>query len=108
MYVSAFPGPGGKRQVSTSGGGYPRWSRDGRELFYVDLENRIVSAEVKHQGTSIEIGSVTPLFEIRRPLQIYPYEVSTDGQRFLVNTRLEESTADPISVVVNWQDTLKE
>jgi Tol biopolymer transport system component len=93
----------GKWQVSTAGGLEPRWRHDGRELFYVS-SSTLMAVPVKTDGTSFEAGIPTPLFEI--PL-LSPvknrFVVSRDGQRFLVNVRLEQATTiDSIQVLVNW------
>src|SRR5215831_3913966 len=55
------PGPGGKWQVSPGGGCYPRWRRDGKELFYLSTDNRIMAAEVNTGGSSFGIGATKPL-----------------------------------------------
>ena len=110
VYVLPFHGldggrPGGKR-VSTAGGGWPRWRHDGREVVYLAPDNTLVSATVNSQGATFEVGAVRPLFRVRpRPfvrLDAYPYDVSSDGQRFLVNTFVDETTSMAITLVVNW------
>jgi eukaryotic-like serine/threonine-protein kinase len=65
VYVAPFPGAGGKWQVSTAGGAAPRWRGDGRELFYMAADNRIMSAEIAPKGGRLEIGAVQPLFQSR-------------------------------------------
>ncbi len=86
VYVLPFPGPGGKRQISTEGGGYPQWARDGRELFYLnDLQMMAVDIETEPGFTA---GTPRLLFEggfVSRAGGPYPvYDVSADGQRFLM------------------------
>jgi Tol biopolymer transport system component len=107
VYVVPFPGPGGKWQVSAGGGDSPRWRRDGRELFYLSLDNKIMAAEVKTVGSSFSIGDVKPLFET----QVYraivgAYDVTADGQRFLVVYEPGQPNA-AISLVENWDAELK-
>jgi Tol biopolymer transport system component len=102
VYVAPFPGPGGKRQVSTAGGNYPRWRGDGNEIFYLAPDNKLMAAAVNGRGTSFEVGAVRPLFDTRQAGVRYAYDVTADGQRFLVNTAVEEADAAPITVVVNW------
>jgi eukaryotic-like serine/threonine-protein kinase len=103
----------GKWQVSTGGGSLPRWRRDGREIFYYDEANaRMMAAAVTGQGTAFDVGAVQSLFQIRPAsglgafarLQRIFYDVSHDGQRFLVNAEPPESqtAAQPATVVVNW------
>ncbi|MGH9253087.1 MAG: protein kinase domain-containing protein [Vicinamibacterales bacterium] len=66
VYVMPFPGPGGKWQVSTAGGIWPRWRRDGAELFYLAPDNRLMAAEVNGRGSGFDVGAVQPLFATRR------------------------------------------
>ena len=107
MYVTRFPGPGGKWQLSAAGGTQPRWRRDGKEIFYLDPDNRLVSAAVNGAGSAFEVGAVQPLFATRAGGPGSVYDVSPDGQRFLVNTLMEETAAEPITLVVNWPALLK-
>ena len=109
VYVQTFPPSGGKWQVSTAGGVMPLWSRDGKELFYLALDRKIMAAPVK-MGTTFEAGVAQPLFEARitgaGPFG-YAYAVSADGRRFLVNTTLADNTPQAVTVVVNWTAALK-
>jgi Tol biopolymer transport system component len=109
VYVASFPGPGGKWQISTSGGKSARWRRDGTEIFYLDPDNKLMAAAVNGKGSSLEVGAVKPLFQTRAasPNYQYPYDVSADGQRFLINTLPEQTASEPITVVVNWTAGLK-
>jgi Tol biopolymer transport system component len=107
VYVVPFPGPGGKWQVSTGGGIWPRWRRDGKEIFYLSTDNKVMAAEVKSSGSSFEIGTVRALFETR------PYrgggaafDATADGQRFIVDYAGEQPAA-AITLVVNWTANLK-
>jgi serine/threonine protein kinase/Tol biopolymer transport system component len=97
VYVQPFPGPGAKTQVSIGGGSRPRWRRDGRELFYAALDNRLMAVPVTSNGKTIETGRPQPLF----PLPGDQYEPSPDGQRFLTSTNV--SPASPITVILNWK-----
>ncbi len=102
VYVQSFPG-GGKRQVSTGGGHYPRWRRDGRELFYYAGDGKLMVAPVR-SGESFETGAAVSLFEFRAgTLQNFrPYAVTGDGQRFLLNAVVDTEPNAPLTVVVNW------
>jgi eukaryotic-like serine/threonine-protein kinase len=104
VYVTRFPGPSGKWPVSAGGGNYPRWRADGKELFYLARDNKLMAATVKSQGTEFDVTSAQPLFDIHHPgaNSRYPYDVSADGQRFLVNTIVEQTALPPITLVVNW------
>jgi len=108
LYVAPFPGPGGKRQISTSGGLPPAtWRKDGKEIFYLAPDNKLMAAEVNGQGATLEVGAVRSLFEIHSGVTGNPYDATADGQRFLVNTAVEQTTASPITLVVNWTADLK-
>ncbi len=108
LYVAPFPGPGGKRQISTSGATVPaRWRGDGKEIFYLAPDNKLMAAEVNGQGATLEVGAVRALFEVRRGGPGSVYDVTGDGQRFLVNTAVEQKTSSPITLVVNWTADLK-
>jgi len=107
---SAAQGSGGRWQVSTNGGYQPRWRRDGRELYYLAPDRKLMAVEVKSSAT-FEAGAPRALFSV----PIGPpasfgysyYDVSADGQRFLVNALLEEAPATPITVVLNWTAGVK-
>ena len=105
IYVQPFPGPGDKTQVSTAGGAQVRWRADGKELFYVALDARLMAVPMQLPSTGpILAGRPVPLFAthiggalLQIPTQ---YVVSRDGQRFLMNTQSEDTP--PISVILNW------
>ena len=107
IYVVPFPGPGDKVQLSTSGGSYPRWRRDGKEIFYINTDNKMMAASVDGSGSQFKVGVEAPLFEVRLFRGDWPYDVTGDGQRFVVNTRIEQSTSLPLTVVVNWTAGLR-
>ena len=108
IFVQTFPASGGKWQISTAGGSYPRWRRDGKELYYVAPDNALMAVEVA-TGSGFAAGTPKALFRTRiKSLDIgFPYDVSPDGQRFLVNTLPEGEQRDAISVVQNWTAELK-
>ena len=102
IYVGAFPGPGGKWQVSTAGGGMPLWRADGRELFYYSADGSLVAVDVTTEPV-FEAQAPRTLFKVR--LSAPPdrqYDVSSDGKRFLVN--LVAGSTDPVqaTMVLNW------
>jgi len=107
VYVATFPGFGARRQVSAAGGCQPRWSRDGRELFYLTLDGKLMSVEFRAGGVAPEVTTARVLFEL--PLVVVPareqYDVSVDGQRFLVAVERERSAT--IEVVLNWTGLLQ-
>jgi dipeptidyl aminopeptidase/acylaminoacyl peptidase len=108
IYAAPFPGPGGKRQISTGGGGLPRWRADAREIFYVAPNGKLMAAEVSIKSAIIDVGLVHPLGIAVNPNGEYMYDVSADGQRFLVAVPVEKkSTAPPITLVQNWTALVK-
>jgi Tol biopolymer transport system component len=118
IYVRPFSGPGGKWQVSTAGGAQPRWRRDGKELFYVAPDNRLmaVSLGFAADARAVDVGAPVALFPTRLAsgaaiasfgsVATAQYDIATDG-RFLMNVAVEEATAPPITIVQNWLAALK-
>jgi Tol biopolymer transport system component len=113
VYVAPFPGPAVKWQVSSNGGAWPRWRGDGRELFYEDAEGRLMAASVDGSGAALVVGAVQPLFTLRMRTAAwagstsYNYDVTADGQRFLVNTADESQGDAPITLLLNWAGNLR-
>jgi Tol biopolymer transport system component len=112
VYVKPFPGPGATWRVSTAGGNLIRWRRDGREIFYASLpapgsRRSIMSAAVASQDDRFTIGEVRPLFDFVWSSQRYSYDVTADGQRFLVLAADQQSVTPMITVVTNWTAGLK-
>jgi eukaryotic-like serine/threonine-protein kinase len=109
VYVQSFPASGGKWQVSNGGGASPRWRRDGRELFYLSADGKLMAVEVDGSSDTFEAGVPAPLFEPRvgSISGDSPYDVAADGRRFLVNVLVEENAPVPVTVVLNWTADLK-
>src|SRR3989442_8350352 len=89
VYVRNFPTPGAKYQISRDGGNWPRWRRDGEELFFYSADGQLVAVPVTGE-TALDVGTAVPLF--RAPLLgprgvgfRQPYDVTRDGQPFLPN-----------------------
>jgi Tol biopolymer transport system component len=106
IYVSPFPGFGSKWQVSRGGGEEPRWRRDGKELYYLAPDGTVMAVDVK-AGASFESSSPAGLFQAhpRQPISamdFFSYDVTADGQKFLVNTKVQTPNAAPLSVILNW------
>ena len=108
IYVTSFPGPGGKWQVSNGGGNYPRWRSDGTEIFYLAPDNVLMVVAVDGRSPSFEVGPVKQLFQTRARSLRYPYAVSSNGQRFLINMYSEQTVSAPITVVLNWTAGLQQ
>jgi eukaryotic-like serine/threonine-protein kinase len=110
VYVQAIPASGAKWQISPAGGVQPRWRRDGKELFYISTDQKLMAVPVK-SGPLFEAGTPAPLFDfdpLTSPLMgRFAYQPTADGQRFLVLQLVGGSASPPINVVVNWQAGLK-
>jgi serine/threonine protein kinase/Tol biopolymer transport system component len=104
VYVQSFPA-GRRFTVSSAGGKAPGWRKDGRELFYIASDGRLTAVPVTLHETSIDFGSPQPLFPARFDFN-RAYEISDDGQRFLV-ARPANPGGAAITVVLNWQTVLK-
>ena len=100
VYVQRFPGSGPKTQVSVGGGWAPRWPRHGREIFYLAPGNRVMAVSPTFADDKVVSSEPRPLFVLPGSEQ-FGYELSGDGQRFLVSTPV--SSASPITVILNWQ-----
>jgi len=104
VYVQTFPSPGGKLPISTGGGSRPVWRRDGRELYYIAADGKLMAVEVK-TGSKFEAGAPKPLFDTR--LGNRPFDISPDGRRFLLANSMEDAGHTPMTVVVNWTGEVK-
>jgi hypothetical protein len=113
VVVVPFPGPGGPVRVSTATGATPRWSRSGKELFYSTAAGLMV-AEVNGDGPVFRVGAVGPLFDVARRTAAwrgwgpaFNWDVSADGQRFLVNTATETLQPPPATIITNWTASVR-
>ena len=102
VYLTPFPGADGKWLVSTAGGIAPVWRSDGRELFYLAPDNKLMSAGIEPRDSRLEIGAVRPLFQTRTVSISGIFNVSADGKRFLVISERGSANSEPITLVVNW------
>ena len=106
IFVIAYPGPGGKWRVSTSGGYAPAWRADGKELFFRDPDGGICAVSIRAEAGGIDPGAPVKLFSFDAP-NAGPtrnrWDVSADGQRFLVNSLLNGSNAaGEADVILGW------
>jgi Tol biopolymer transport system component len=113
VYVAPFPSTGGKWQVSLVGGSWPRWRGDGREIFFQNAEGMMMVATVDGSGTAFVVVAAQPLFpSLMRTAgwvgsTSYNYDVTADGQRFLVNATVDSPNDTPITLLLNWADGLR-
>jgi Tol biopolymer transport system component len=106
VYAQAFPSGAGKVRISTGDGRWPRWSRDGRELYYVAIDGTLTAVGLDVRDGRLVVGASRPIVKV--PMMDFtvwhaPYDVSADG-RFVINTSLVNVTAAPISVIANWKN----
>ena len=114
-YVQPFPvSTGGKWPVSNGGGSQPRWSHDGKELFYFTPDSTLMAVSVSTTGGTFQPGVPKPLFRAAvlggtggGPGVSWRWDMSPDGQRFLINTALDDAATSPVTMVLNWQSGMK-
>ena len=104
VYLQSMQAPGVRWQISTNGGMQPKWRRDGKEIFYLAMDGALVAVRVS-LGALAEVGKPERLFKtaiepVTGPYVWHEYDVSPDGQRFLVNT--PEPQTFPLTIVSNW------
>jgi Tol biopolymer transport system component len=109
IYVQRFPAGNDRQQVSVGGGTQARWRGDGRELFYISPDRKVMAVDIQTDAR-LEAGKPHALFATR----ILPlvearnhYDVSADGQRFVINSRRAEDALLPITVVSGWAPEAK-
>ncbi len=103
IYVQAIP-PGVKYQISPAGGTEPEWRRDGKELYYVAPDRKLMAVPVRI-GATVEAGAPQPLFSVPSPfaINLNVYVSSRDGQLFLVSMPVTGSESPPLTLILNWQ-----
>jgi Tol biopolymer transport system component len=114
IYVRNFGGQPSRFQISANGGGQARWRGDGKELYYISPEGKMMAVTVKTGAVSFEREAPRVLFEARALLgasgsgpQGYVYDVTPDGRRFLVIDNASEAKAQPLTLITNWQSGLR-
>jgi Tol biopolymer transport system component len=108
IYLQAFPGPGERVTVSSSGGVQAKWRADSKELFYLTPEGTMMAVDVR-PGTRLDLGTPRPLFTTRlRPTSaLDQYVVTADGQRFIVMEPPVDAPPNALTIVTNWTTLLK-
>ena len=111
VYVRPFPAASGQTQISIAGGTQPEWRRDGKELFYISADGKLTAVPVTTDGATFSAGTPRALFDVEVPEPNPPfptdYAVTADGQRFLVNTVVDQPTRPALTVILNWTAGLK-
>jgi eukaryotic-like serine/threonine-protein kinase len=101
VYIQSFPDGQDRHLVSVGGGSVPRWSSDGRELFYVSLNRRLMSVSVTRTASGLRLGKPVELFESSAFRHTPDYDVAA-GNRFLLKMPLGEGENTSVAVIVNW------
>lgn len=113
LFVRPFPGPGGKWRISTGGGKYPSWSRDGRQLFFLGGDDRIMVTDYTAHGDSFSADKprVWSDQQVLRPVDfVRNLDLAPDGKRFAVfpRTTEEETKGDlHVTFLLNFEDELR-
>ncbi|MGH9656118.1 MAG: hypothetical protein ACRD6B_21960, partial [Bryobacteraceae bacterium] len=109
VYVTSYPQAANRWQVSVAGGASPRWSADGKTLYYLSLGRQMMAATVIPGAATFQVGAVRPLFETRASLELMaaPFAVSNDGKRFLINT-LPDPNPVPLTLLIHWPTRLRQ
>ena len=97
----------GKWLVSKGGGSRPRWNRDGKEMFYLAADGKVMAVEVSI-GASVQAGVPQPLFGTHLTSQFAKFAVTGDGRRFLVPAPASEVSSSPMTVVINWTKSIQQ
>jgi Tol biopolymer transport system component len=101
VYVAPYPATGGKRLVSAGGASMPRWSRDGRELFYVSSDDHMMAVQVR-LTPSLDLGPAVSLFLLKEGARWVDYDVAPDGKRFLAIAPESSGNSQPLTAISNW------
>ena len=101
VYVRPFPSGPGTWQISTAGGSFPGWRRDGKELYYLSLDFKLMAVPVSADA-KFHAGPPVALFPVRPSGAGTVYDVTSDGQRFLVNSLASELGSPPLDLLIHW------
>ena len=106
--ITPFPGGGPKWQVSTTGGIYPKWRGDGKELYFITYGGNMTAVDVATTAASVTLGTPHVLFTTTlEGLNWGPYDVSRDGKQFLLNGTAAQDSDTPLTLVTNWLSEIK-
>ncbi len=107
VYLTKFPHPAAKYQVSQNGGTQPVWSKDGKTLYFLNASQQLVSVSVQAGGDSVQLGTPKVLFQtgVRTSISTGGYDLSRDGRFLLVNSLF--TNAAPLTLVTDWTTELK-
>lgn len=108
VFVVSLPQPTSKWQISSDGGNYATWQADGKKLFYVSADNKLMSVDIQETGGSLAIGKTQTLFQMAPESSAPPaYDVASDGKKFLVAVPVTPGGVQPVTLVTNWVAAVK-
>jgi hypothetical protein len=108
VYVTAFPSGQGKERVSSNGGQFARWRQDGREIYYLTTDNKMMAAAVDPSGGRLTVQGIKELFQTHAVVGPgTPFVVSHDGKWFLINSSIPSTDPPSLNVIFNWPALLK-
>ena len=111
IYIDSFPEPRKKIRISIDGGRFPQWRGDGRELFFLSADYKLMAVDVI-AGPVLKLGEPhklfsAPIFGGGTANEVHRWDVAADGQKFLITTVSAQSISAPFTVVLNWQAGLR-
>ena len=107
VYITSFPSGKGRWQISSEGGTFPVWRGDGKELYFVGDDGQLRAVEIKARAGEISVGGSEVLFPLRNVNALFaPFDVTADGQRFLVGMP-QNTQSEPLLLVSDWTAALK-
>src|SRR5262249_20272925 len=107
VYLTRFPNAGARFQLSPAGGTQPVWSRDGQQLYYIDLTQKLTVVDIRRDQDSVQVGTPRTLFQtgVMSSLAGAGYGVTRDGHFILLNWAFNTTT--PLTLAMNWDSALK-
>jgi hypothetical protein len=111
VYLRAWPSAEQRTPVSVDGGMQPEWRRDGKELFFLSADRKIMTVPIANNGKTVVVGTPQPLFsvDVAEPVAPYfnDYAATADGQRFVVTLNAKSPTPQTLTVLYNWTAALR-
>ena len=110
--ISSDGKAGGQQMISQGGGSQPLWRRDGKELFYLSADTKVMAVPVSTAPAFLRLGAPVALFSAPiygggRNLNAHRWAAMPNGQKFIINSVLTESASEPVTVIINWKELLK-
>jgi dipeptidyl aminopeptidase/acylaminoacyl peptidase len=109
VYVQSFPEISRAIRISVNGGDRPEWRKDNKELYYITPDRKLMAVAVNGAGPLFQVSPQQPLFQVNTGVSYtrQQYQPSPDGTRFLVNSRIEDTTPQALNVLFNWKAQVK-